>query len=82
MKNIYRVYDTHNGRIEWCLKKNLDEAINSMEASMKVKRLDYMALSPKDATLDDIDALNDWVSDNIEIEKLEYEEELIDLLNS
>jgi predicted transport protein len=81
MKNIYRVYDTYNGRIEWCTKKNLDVTINAMEARLKIKRMDYMALNLKDATLDDIDSLNNWCSDNIEIEKLESVEELINLLN-
>lgn len=82
MKNIYRVYDTYNGRIQWCLKKDLEVTIGAMEAALKVSRMDAIALNLKDATLDDIDALNDYASDNIEIEKLEYEEELIDLLNS
>ena len=73
MKNIYRVYDTYNGRMEWCLKKDLSDTINSMEAHLKARRMDYLALNPKTATLDDIDHLDDWCSDNLEIEKLQDE---------
>ncbi len=81
MKNIYRVHDTYTGRMEFCLKKDLDDTINAIVGALKVKRMDYMALEPKDATLDDIEALNDYVSDNMEIETLTNEEELINLLN-
>ena len=82
MRNIYRVYDTHNGIMAWCLKKDLSDTINSSEGRLKVKRMDYIGLEPNKATIDDLEALNDYAFDNIEIEKLENEHELIDLLNT
>ena len=81
MKTIYRIYDTHQGKIQWCLKKDFSVVFNSMSAALKVVRMDEIALSPKDVKLDELQALMDFCSDNIEIETLENEEELIELLN-
>ena len=81
MKKIYQVLDTSTGHFEWCLKKDLANVINSVEAHLKGHRLDDMGLNIKDATPDDINALNDWVSDSIETNLFEHEEELIEFLN-
>ena len=81
MKKIYQVLDTSTGHFEWCLKKDLDNVTNSVEAHLKGHRLNYIGLNIKDATPNDINALNDWVSDNIEINIFDHEKELIEFLN-
>ena len=82
MKNIYRVYDTYQGEMTWCVKKDLGDVLNAMQGALKVKRMDAIALEPHQATLDDLSALEDYVSDNIEVEKFVNEVDLIDLLNA
>ena len=81
MKNIYRIYDLHNGNIRWSNKKDLSETINVMQAALRVGRMDELALNPK-MPLNDMVALDDFVTENIEIETLETEEALINLLNN
>ena len=81
MKTIYRVYDLYNGNIYWSKKSELSLTINAMEARIRVKRMDELSLSPK-MPLNEMAALQDFVSENIEIETLETEEALINLVNN
>ena len=80
MKRIYKIENTHGGYIRYCLKKELDTIFNSMQCNLRVSRMDELALTPK-MSLDDMQSIEDFVSDNIEVTMFDNEDELISSLN-
>ena len=77
MKTIYKVEDTHRGITKYCLRKDFPIIFQSLCGSLRVSRMDEMALNPK-MSLDDMNALDDFVSDSVEVTTFDDEEKFLE----
>ena len=82
MKQIFKIQNLESGNFIFCLKSDLEYAVNLIEAEIRTDYMNYAALTPHQAaTPDELAAMEDKVSDCLEVNKYENETDLIEDLN-